>query len=162
MNGNEVTLGPEQIALVGYGEYSDLKYDFGLEKDVVVPKNIEKLSVDFKKIEKNKYEATIDNFDTVSDIRIVCSFKGNDDKYYRVAEYKDVTVGQLLKLTAKQNGNEVPVTINYDKKLWSGTSWASGEIVNKSFVKNAPLIVTYTLDDPNEIKFEGTLYKVRY
>jgi len=31
-----------------------------------------------------------------------------------------------------------------------------------SFVKNAPLIVTYSLDDPNEIKFEGTLYKVRY
>jgi hypothetical protein len=162
INGNEVTLGPEQIALVGYGEFSDLKYDFGLEKDVVVPKNIEKLSVDFKKIEKNKYEAMIENFDAVSDIRIVCSLKGNDDKYYRVAEYKDVTVGQLLKLTAKQNGNEVPVTINYDKKLWSGTSWASGEIANKSFVKNAPLIVTYTLDDPNEIKFEGTLYKVRY
>ena len=112
-----------------------------------------------RKLKKNKYEAVIENLDVVSDIRIVCSLKDKEDKYYRVAEYKNVTVGQLLKLTAKQKENIVPILINYNKKLWSGSSWASGEIRNKDFVKDVPIIVTYTLDDPMKLNLKGQFIK---
>jgi hypothetical protein len=163
LSGNEVTLGPEQIALVGYGDFADsVKYNFGLEKDIIIPEKIEKLSIDFRKTGKNKYEAVVENYNSIANIRISCSQKGTDGNYYRVGENQGLSAAKLIKLTATQNGKQVPVKINYDKKLWSGISWATGEIENKDILKNKPLIINYILDDTHEINFEGNLYKVIY
>ncbi len=159
--GNEVTLGPEQVALIGYGEFNDPKYRFGVENDVVIPAFIEKAPVEFKKIDRNKYQAVLNDCNFAEDLRMTCSIKSGDDKYYRVGAFQNVTAGQLLKLRATQDGKEVPIRIDYDKKLWSGTSFGSGEIARKDLAGNLPLTITYTLNDTNDLTFEGALYKVK-
>jgi hypothetical protein len=37
-------------------------------------------------------------------------------------------LGELLTLSAARGGQPVPVEIRYDKPIWSGLSWAVGEI----------------------------------
>jgi hypothetical protein len=37
-------------------------------------------------------------------------------------------MGKIFVLNAWQNARPVPVDINYDKAIWSGLSWAVGEI----------------------------------
>ncbi len=165
LKGKELTLGPEQLVLVGYGEYSDLKkYDLGKEDDVVIPSKIEKIPAAFEKTGENKFQAVVKNFNSNSTLRIVCSQKGSDGKYFRVSggDNKGFSVGRLIRLSATQDGKELPVNINYDKKLWSGISWASGEIQHKDIDKTKPLVITYTLEDPKEISLEGSIYKVDY
>ena len=40
---NIVELGPEQMAVVGYGKFSARGYDLGIEKDIVIPATIQKV-----------------------------------------------------------------------------------------------------------------------
>lgn len=161
----ELTLGPEQVVLVGFGEYSDVKkYDLGKEEEVVIPAKIEKIPTVFKKVGENKFQAVIENFNSNSTLRIVCSQKGDDGKYHRVSggDNKGFSVGEIIKLRVTQHGKELPIEINWDKKLWSGISWATGEIEGKNIDRNKPLIITYELKDPKQIVLEGNLYKVDY
>ena len=37
-------------------------------------------------------------------------------------------MGKFFVLSASQDGKPLPVEINYDKVIWSGLSWAVGEI----------------------------------
>ena len=40
LSGEELMLGPEQMAVVGYGEYAQAKYDLGTQEDVAIPRAI--------------------------------------------------------------------------------------------------------------------------
>ena len=35
-------------------------------------------------------------------------------------------VSEVIKISATQDGKEIPLHIEYDKKIWSGLSWGSG------------------------------------
>lgn len=162
LNGNELMLGPEQIALVGYGQYADRKkYNLGKEKDIIIPARIEKLPVAFQKVGDNTFQAVVTNLNFNSTIRVLCSQKDSDGKYYKVSAGNN-TVGTMMQLKAMQGDKELPITIHYDKKLWSGISWVSGEISGNNINKKKPLIITYTLDDPTQVSVTGEVYKVDY
>src|SRR5258708_8398841 len=47
LSGDTLTLGPEQMAVVGYGEYAHAKYDLGVQEDIVIPQHISKLDARF-------------------------------------------------------------------------------------------------------------------
>jgi len=47
LSGDNLTLGPEQLAVVGYGEYAEARYDLGVQEDVVIPQHIRKLDAQF-------------------------------------------------------------------------------------------------------------------
>lgn len=40
---------------------------------------------------------------------------------------KGTTIGKLLRITATQEGKDLPVEIRYDRAIWSGMSWAVGK-----------------------------------
>src|SRR5882724_12594844 len=47
LTGDELRLGPEQLALVGYNEYARAKYDLGVQEDVVIPLRIRRVEAQF-------------------------------------------------------------------------------------------------------------------
>ncbi len=47
LSGNKITLGPGQMAMVGYGAYAAPAYDFGVQDDVVIPSTIDPLHAEF-------------------------------------------------------------------------------------------------------------------
>lgn len=69
-----------------------------------------------------------------------------------------VTLGQLLRIEARQGEQAVPVTITYDKAIWSGLSWAVGEIDLASLAPAAPLSITLSTTDPGVHTLQGRLF----
>lgn len=49
----------------------------------------------------------------------------------RSAEF--TPLGKVLTLEASPSGEHLPIKINYEKTIWSGWSWATGEIEHNSF-----------------------------
>ena len=70
ISGNKVELGPGQMAMVGFGKYNSPKYDFGVQKDVVIPRGISLLESQFQSTGKGVIEATIP-VPTTGDLRLV-------------------------------------------------------------------------------------------
>jgi hypothetical protein len=54
------------------------------------------------------------------------------------------------------------VHIDYDKIVWSGMSWASGEIDTKDLVPGQPLLVKFHSTEKDPITLEGSAYVVEY
>jgi hypothetical protein len=40
LNGNEIKVGPGQLAVVGFGSYADARQDLGVQEDVRIPVDI--------------------------------------------------------------------------------------------------------------------------
>ena len=51
------------------------------------------------------------------------------------------TVGKVLKISAEQNGKQLPVEINYDRQVWSGLSWGAGEIRRRDFASTGSIVI---------------------
>ena len=75
-----------------------------------------------------------------------------------------VTVGRagILPLAAEQDGRPLPITIEYDRNIWSGLSWAVGEIRTAAFDPGRPVTVRFESDDASGPMLECRLYLVRY
>src|SRR5260370_23208413 len=59
LSGDDLTLGPEQLAVVGYGEYAGAKYDLGVQEDLVIPRRIRQLEAQFLRDGTNAVVASL-------------------------------------------------------------------------------------------------------
>jgi len=50
-------------------------------------------------------------------------------------------MGKFFVLSATQDGKPLPVEINYDKVIWSGLSWAVGEIGQAALRPGVPVTI---------------------
>ncbi|HYM07392.1 MAG TPA: hypothetical protein VEU11_12595, partial [Terriglobales bacterium] len=73
---------------------------------------------------------------------------------------KGQNMGQVFRIEASQNGKPLPVKIHYDKVIWSGLSWAAGEV--EGFKPGAPITIRCTTAEKDEVKLEVKVYRVRY
>jgi hypothetical protein len=163
LSGDEITLGPEQLAVVGYGEYSKRKYDLGQQEDVVIPSSIRALSAKCSAEGTNIMVATLDA-PNGGDLRIVVRqfANGKPVRSSAGAPPNGTTLGKLLSIQAFQKERSLPVVINYDKAIWSGLSWAVGEIRQTNLEPGSPLTVRCTSAEkqPLELRFE--FYEANY
>ncbi len=68
----------------------------------------------------------------------------------------------FLKISAMQNSKVIPVHIEYDKMIWSGLSWAVGEIDTKNINANEPLIIECSSTEVDKLHLEANVYEVSY
>jgi hypothetical protein len=160
---DEVTLGPEQMALVGYGEYAKAKYDLGVEEDVVIPQSICPLEVAFRDDGTNAVAGSVTVPDK-EDLRIILRWFG-DGKPWRVsggAPPKGTSLGRIARIQIEQDGQPIPLTINYDKAIWSGLSWAVGEVKARHLKPGAPITVRCVLGQTKPAQLRAAVYAVNY
>jgi hypothetical protein len=69
-------------------------------------------------------------------------------------------MGQLLILRAEQDGRAVPVKIAYDKAIWSGLSWAVGEVDCAALQPGTSLIIQCESKDARPLTLQGAVYQV--
>jgi hypothetical protein len=63
----------------------------------------------------------------------------------------------------EQSGESIPVAINYDKAIWSGLSWAAGEVVIGDALKpGLPATIRCTSAEPDRVILSGEVYRVVY
>ncbi len=72
-----------------------------------------------------------------------------------------ISLGNLLKIEARQQGRSCPVQITYDKAIWSGLSWAVGEIKDRDLSPGLPLDIRCVSLEEQPVDLKAELYLVR-
>jgi hypothetical protein len=163
LDGNAIKLGPGQMAVVGYGKYAAPTYDLGIQEDVHTPKTIAPIEATFVSAGKNAITTTV-AAPQHGDLRIVMqqrSMEGEIMRSWKGGPPKGENMGKVFLLRAWQNGHELPVEINYDKVIWSGLSWAVGEVRQKD-MKPGELRVQCSSTEESDVRLDGKLYQVEY
>jgi hypothetical protein len=159
--GRSITLGPEQMAVVGFGGYSNARYDLGIEDEVVIPRSIEPVAASFQPAGRNRVEASITP-PAAGRLRIVFQQRAADGSIRRTwagGPPKGENMGRVLKIEVLQKNQPVPVQINYDKVIWSGLSWGVGEVDLKH---SEPLLIRCSSTEKDEVRLDVNVYHVRY
>ena len=158
-----ITLGPGQMASIGFGRYSTPEFDLGVQEDVVVPRDIRAIEARFVHKLDNEIETTIAVPET-GDIRIV--FRQKDLAGNPHCTSADRTAktpfDKLLKIWAEQDGRRIAVEMGYNRYIWSGLSWAAGEIRGEHLRRGQPITIHYSTVEKWIVSLSGDLYVVEY
>ena len=160
---DHLTLGPEQLAVVGYGEYAKAKYDLGAQEDVVIPQRIHRLDTRFVRDGTNAIVASF--LAPKGDaLRIVFqqSAGGKPVRTSRGAPPDGTSLGKILQIQVSQENRSVPVDINYDKALWSGLSWGVGEVHLRVLRRGVPISVRCISLAQRPLELTAFVYVVDY
>jgi len=160
--GDELRLGPEQLAVVGFGEYAKAKYDFGVQEDVVIPQSIHRIEAEFVAAGTNVVMASL-IAPKRGDVRVIMrqSADGKPRRSSRGAPPKGTTLGKILQIQVLQGNRTVPVEINYDKAIWSGLSWAVGEVKGRDLKGGTPMKVRCVSLEERPMALQAEIYVVK-
>lgn len=162
--GNHVTLGPEQMAVVGFGKYASPQYDLGVQNDVVIPRTIRSVAAEFHETGRGVIEATI-QAPRNGDLRLVMQQYSPDGSLRRTwagGPPTGTNMGKVFVLKAEQDGRELPIRENYDRVVWAGLSWAEGEINHRDLRPGAPVKLTFSTTEKDPVTVKGHVYAVTY
>jgi hypothetical protein len=164
LHGDRITLGPGQLAAVGFGRYALKEFDLGVQEDVQIPRTIAGIAAKFTPAGANTIEASIEA-PGKGDLRIIFQQRDKDGNIMRSwpgGPPSGTSVGKVLKIVAEQNGKTLPVEITYDKQIWSGLSWGAGEVKHKDFISGRPIIIRCFSEEKYPVRLEGHLYEIEY
>jgi hypothetical protein len=162
--GNQLTLGPGQMAMVGYGAYASPRYDFGVQQDVVIPRSIVPFPAQFHSTGKGSIEAGIQP-PAHGVLRVIIRQKTPDGVIRRTwagGPPSGANMGKVFALSAAQDEHAIPVQIDYDKIVWSGMSWAVGEIDSKNLAPGRPLTIRFHSAEKDPVELDAAVYLVDY
>ncbi|MDW8214918.1 MAG: hypothetical protein RMJ55_15270 [Roseiflexaceae bacterium] len=157
-----VTLGAEQMAVIGIGQYAAL--DWGIEPDVVIPPSIAPLPADFVRLDAHALQTTLASPPRNGRLRVIMQQfdeRGHVVRTSGGAPPNGVSLARLLRIEAAQGDRTVPVAVAYDKAIWSGLSWAVGEIDLTHLAPDIPLSITLITADRAVHSLRGQLYHIQ-
>jgi hypothetical protein len=155
LNGNIVTLGPGQMAMVGYGAYASSAYRLGVQEDVVIPHSVELVDANFRPTDAGALEASIEP--PISGVvRVVVRPRAGD------AAKESAGADTKLTVEATQSGRPIPVRLDEASKLGSGQGWAVGEIDVNDLTPGVPLVVEFHGSQSEMASLEADAYAVEY
>jgi len=162
LNDGKICLGPEQMVLIGVGDYADTKHDLGIQDDVRIPQNSCLLAEFTSEENQRSLTHVLENPPAEGRLRIVmCQRDGvGPARFSGGSLVNGTSMGQLLVLHAEQKGRDIPVEIAYDKAIWSGLSWAVGEIDCGVLQRGTPVTFTCETRDERPVKLKVALYRV--
>jgi hypothetical protein len=164
LSSDTIELGPGQMAMVGFGKYASSEYDFGIQKDIVIPREIRPVPAEFRSIGKGVIQATI-AAPAGGDLRLIMQQYSPDGSLRRTWPTGSPNVenmGKLFLLKAEQNNKELPIHEDYDREIWAGLSWAAGEISQNDLQPGPPLTLTFQSMEKDPVSLKGQLYLVNY
>jgi hypothetical protein len=164
LNGNQITLGPGQMAMVGFGAYASTRYEFGVQDDVVIPRTIEPFPAEFQSNGAGSVETSVDP-PTHGALRVIVQEMTPDGHLRRTwagGPPSGENMAKVFALSAAQGGRPIPIKLDYDKIVWSGMSWALGEIDSRDLTPGVPLIIHFHSSEKDPITLKGTVYLVEY
>ena len=162
--GDRIELGPGQMAMVGFGKYAEPAYDFGIQQDVVIPRTIQPVAAEFKTIGKGMIQATLTP-PSGGDLRLIMqqySPNGSLRRTWAGGPPNGENMGQVFLLRAEQDGKELSIHEDYNRVIWAGLSWATGEISQKDLLAGVPLTLTFRSTEKDPVTLKGSLYLVNY
>lgn len=162
--GDRITLGPGQMVMIGYGAYSSTQYDFGVQDDVLIPRTITPITAAFRATGKGSIETAVET-PSHGTLRVIIREKTPEGVIRRTwagGPPSGENMSKVFAISAEQDLRPVPVTINYDKIVWSGMSWAVGEIDTSKLDPVKPLIIRFHSSEKDPITLDGRLFLIEY
>lgn len=165
LNGDRITLGAGQMAVVGFGKFASAKYDMGVQEDVRIPRAISTVAATFTAGAKNTIRAEV-VAPAKGNLRIVMQQRSAKDgsvmRSWKGGPPNGTNMGKWFVIKAWQGGKAVPVEIDYDKVIWSGLSWAVGEIPRDALKTGNTLVLECSSAEEGEVRLSGSVYAVEY
>jgi hypothetical protein len=164
LNGDKIKLGPGELAAVGFGRYASAEFDLGVQEDVRIPRSITPLDATFASKGQNTIEAII-TAPPKGDLRIIFQQRNSDGLITRSwpgGPPNGKSVGTVLKIFAEQEGKALPIEMNYDRVIWSGLSWGTGEIRHNDFVGGRALTIQCSSSEKSPMKLQAQVYTLEY
>ena len=162
--GDGVLLGPEQMAVVGFGKYASPEYDFGVQNEVTIPRSIKPVQAEFHDIGKGVIKATV-QAPANTDLRLIMQQYSPDGTLRRTwagGEPNGTSMGKVFLLKAEQDGRQLPIRENYDRIVWAGLSWAEGEISHHDLKPGVVVKLTFRTTEKDPVAIKGRVYAVTY
>lgn len=163
IDGHRVTVGPEQMCVIGTGRFNNAVYDLGIGEDVRIPVSIVPIAAEFKSTGENAVTATIDP--PAAGIRVVMRQIAENGEAVRStggAPPNGTSLGKIMKISITQGGKNVPLSVQYDKAIWSGLSWAVAEAQQGSFSADEPLTLICSSSEQRKVRLIVSVYAVAY
>jgi hypothetical protein len=164
LSGDQITLGPGQMAMVGYGDYANAKYDFGVQDDVIIPRDIAPFPTTFHSAGAGAIETTVDPPKSGT-LRVIFREETPDGYLRRTwagGPPSGENMSKVFAISATQDGQAIPVRIYHDHVVWSGMSWALGEIDARKLATGKPLTIRFHSSEKDPVNLEGAAYLVTY
>jgi hypothetical protein len=162
---DRIRLGPGQLAVVGFGKYANAQYDLGIQEDVEIPQSIVPLDVSFLPHAKNTIRAEV-IAPPKGDLRVIMQQRSAKDgsimRSWKGGPPNGTNMGEVFTIRASQDGKPIPVEINYDKVIWSGLSWAVGEIRHSALKPGIGVGIECSSAEGDAVVLEGKVFEVTY
>lgn len=164
LRGDMLTLGPGQMAAIGFGHYATPAMNFGIQQDVVIPQSISAVLTNFQPAGRNAIQAMIEP-PAHGHLRIIFQQRdeqGNITRSWPGGPPNGRSAATVLKITAEQNGKPLPITISHDKLIWSGLSWGAGEIKANKFSREGSITIRCASEERGPVRLAAQVYAVTY
>jgi hypothetical protein len=164
LKGSKLSLGPEQLVVIGFDEYSQQQYYLGVDDTVIIPVSIEPVAIEFKETAKNTITGLVLPVKG-KDIRILVQQYGMDKNPRRSSggpPPNGKKMDTIIKISVTQKRKTLPMNIQYDKMIWSGLSWAAAELKNSSFNPDLPLEIKCMSTELEKLTLKAEVYAIHY
>jgi hypothetical protein len=164
VSGRDLTLGPEQLVVVGLGEFANDKYRLGIDSSINIPTAIDKIQTTFSPSGKNTIEGSVEAT-AHKNVRIIFQqfdINGLPHRSWPGAPPDGKKVSEVIKINVSQEGRDIPLHIEYDKMIWSGLSWGAAEIKKGTFDPSKSLTVKCATEEKSDLKLVADVYEVEY
>lgn len=159
-----LSLGSEQLVVVGTGIYTDGRYELGTDDSIQIPRTQQRIDAVFAAREKNRVGTSLRALPG-KDVRILFQQVGADGLPVRSwggAPPDGRKMNELLTISVRQDGKDLPLAISYDKMIWSGLSWAAAELRHKDFDGSRSLDIECFSAEKDELRLNVWVYAVGY
>jgi hypothetical protein len=164
VKGNRIYLGAEQLAVVGDLQYAAKEYDLGIDESISIPRTITRLDATFRHADKNRMETRI-SVPIGMHLRILLQqfdANGLPHRSWGGSPPSGKKMDAFLKIRVSQDGQYLPLHMEYDKVIWSGLSWAAVELRSENINQAKPLEISCESTEPVNLRLEARLYAITY
>jgi hypothetical protein len=149
------------MAVVGFGKYAAASHDLGVNVDIRIPLGIAPIAARFVRSSDSEIAFTATIAPPARDLRIIMRQETEEGGAMR--SITKTRMGRHFTISVTQGGRALPVATQYDKLVWSGLSWAAGEIAHAAFAPDVPVEIRLTSADADpSLRLHAQLYAVRY
>ncbi len=164
LRGDSVELGPEQMAVVGFGKFNAPMYDLGIEKDIVIPEEIRQVRVSLRKKDEHTLQTRYIPSSRKT-VRILFQQLDGQGKAFRSwggAPPSGLKMDHFFNIEVRQGKRLLPLNKSHDKVIWCGLSWAVAEVPANVIKENQPLEISCTTIDGDSEHSLLKVYEVEY
>jgi hypothetical protein len=167
LTGNAITLGPGQMAAVGFGAYAAPEFNFGVQREVLIPESIEPVDADFHLTAPGVLEARIDP--PIQGVLRIVVLERESSGRTQPSTAAGAPAGSRNRFTLEitQAGRPIPlrpdgVESDGSDTLSAQPSWAVAEIDINDLTPGIPLRVRFQSNEDPQATLEGSAYQVIY